>query len=105
MAIRKQIAELLGLKSQPVAVKFQSSAPADVPRIDSAAVSGCTYWKYAAEGRTFYTEAADHYGCPIGVERATLGRVFPIGATRHSGRVDARHARWCRALKRHRDRL
>ena len=66
MAIRNQIADLLGLKSQPVAVTFQSSAPAGVPRIDSPAVSGCTYWKYAAEGRTFYTEAADHYGCPIG---------------------------------------
>ena len=66
MSNRNQITELLGLKSQPVAVKFQRSPPAGVPRIDVAAVSGCTYWKYAAERRTFYTEAADHYGCPIG---------------------------------------
>ncbi len=66
MTNKTQLAALLGLKSQPVAVKFQSSPPAGVPRIDAAALSGCTYWKYAAEGRTFYTEAADHYGCPIG---------------------------------------
>jgi uncharacterized protein (DUF169 family) len=58
--------ELLGLQRSPVAVAFQSSAPDGMPRIDQSAVSGCTYWKLAAEGRTFYTEAADHYGCPVG---------------------------------------
>ena len=61
-----QINELLGLRRQPVAVKFQRSAPEGMARVDEAAVSGCAYWKRAAEGRTFYTEAADHYGCPIG---------------------------------------
>jgi uncharacterized protein (DUF169 family) len=61
-----RIGELLGLRSQPVAVKFQDKAPAGMPRIDHVAPSGCTYWKYAAEGRAFYTEAADHFGCPIG---------------------------------------
>src|SRR5205807_6622621 len=35
-------------------------------RVDAAGPSGCTYWKYAAEGRTFYTEAPDHYNCPVG---------------------------------------
>src|SRR5262249_49473571 len=32
----------------------------------SAAPSGCTFWKRASEGKTFYTEASDHYNCPIG---------------------------------------
>jgi uncharacterized protein (DUF169 family) len=58
--------ELLGLRREPVAVKFQQSPPAGIPRVDEAAASGCTYWKLAAEGRSFYTVAADHYGCPIG---------------------------------------
>ncbi len=61
-----RIAELLELSTQPIAVKFQDTAPAGTPRIDQPAPSGCTYWKYAADGRTFYTEASDHYGCPIG---------------------------------------
>jgi uncharacterized protein (DUF169 family) len=61
-----RIFELLGLKRQPVAVKFQDTPPPGVSRIARRAPSGCTYWKYAAEGRTFYTEAPDHYGCPIG---------------------------------------
>jgi uncharacterized protein (DUF169 family) len=35
-------------------------------RVQAPAPSGCSYWKYAALGQTFYTEAADHYHCPIG---------------------------------------
>jgi uncharacterized protein (DUF169 family) len=62
----RQLQELLGLSTTPVAVTFQASAPAGVPRIDAAGPSGCTYWKLAGEGRTFYTEASDHYNCPIG---------------------------------------
>ena len=60
------LAELLELKRQPIAIAFRESAPEGIARVDSAAPSGCTYWKYAAEGRTFYTDASDHYGCPIG---------------------------------------
>ena len=66
MGAARQITELLELRRPPVAVAFLETAPEGVPRVDVAAPSGCTYWKYAAEGRTFYTEASDHYGCPIG---------------------------------------
>jgi uncharacterized protein (DUF169 family) len=58
--------DLLGLRRSPVAVTFRDTAPAGVPRIDSTGPSSCSYWKLAGEGRTFYTEAADHYNCPIG---------------------------------------
>lgn len=61
-----KVNDLLGLRRQAVAVKFQQSAPTGVPRIDESAVAGCSYWKLAAEGRTFYTKAEDHFGCPIG---------------------------------------
>lgn len=37
-----------------------------MPRVSAAAPSSCTYWKRAAEGQTFYTEAADQLNCPIG---------------------------------------
>lgn len=58
--------ELLRLKRPAVAVRFQPAAPAGISRIEKTAASGCSYWKLAAEGRTFFTEAADHFGCPIG---------------------------------------
>jgi uncharacterized protein (DUF169 family) len=61
-----QLQTLLGLTWPPVAVAFQPHAPAGIQRIGAAGPSGCTYWKLAAEGKTFYTEAADHYNCPIG---------------------------------------
>ena len=61
-----RLIELLDLRREPVAVKMQDTAPDGIPRIDKSAVSGCTYWKLASEGQAFYTEASDHYGCPIG---------------------------------------
>ena len=67
--------ELLGLHRRPVAVKFQESAPEGIARINETAASGCVYWKLAAEGRTFYTESADHFGCPIGAH--THGIALP----------------------------
>jgi len=71
-----QLAELLGLERQPVAITFRESAPDGVSKIETAAPSGCTYWKFAAEGQTFYTEASDHYGCPIGAH--THGVDLPV---------------------------
>ena len=61
-----RLKSLLGLASNPVAVAFSDAPPAGLARIESPAASGCTYWKLAAEGRAFYTEAADHLGCPVG---------------------------------------
>ena len=57
---------LLGLQWPPIAVAFQANPPPDLQRVGTAGPSGCTYWKLAAEGKSFYTEAADHYNCPIG---------------------------------------
>src|SRR5438445_6454965 len=58
--------ELLGLKMPPVAIAFREVAPANVPRIEASAPAGCGYWRLAAEGKVFYTEASDHYRCPVG---------------------------------------
>ena len=57
---------VLGPGSTAVAVTFQASAPAGVARVDRPGPAGCAYWKLAGEGRIFYTEAADHYNCPVG---------------------------------------
>ncbi len=62
----KQIQQLLNLETAPVAVTFHDTQPDGVSRVEKAEASGCTYWRRAAEGKTFYTEASDHYNCPIG---------------------------------------
>jgi uncharacterized protein (DUF169 family) len=61
-----QLKELLELDLPPVAITFRDQPPAGVPRIASPAPAGCGYWKLAAEGQVFYTEAVDHYTCPVG---------------------------------------
>ena len=62
----EQLQELLELDTAPIAVTFHKSQPNDVSRVEKVEASGCTYWKRASEGKTFYTEASDHYNCPIG---------------------------------------
>lgn len=62
----RQLQELLGLQLPPVAITFRDTAPPGVSRIEAAALAGCAYWRQAAEGKVFYTEASDHYSCPVG---------------------------------------
>ena len=62
----RQLQDLLGLRRPPVGVSFCAEAPAGVPHVAAAGASSCTYLKLAAEGKSFWTAAADHYNCPIG---------------------------------------
>ncbi len=61
-----QLEELLGLKTPAIAVAFLATPPTGVPHVNGAGPSSCTYWKRAADGQTFYTDAADQLNCPIG---------------------------------------
>jgi len=60
------LSNLLGLTCAPIGITFRASAPAGVPRVERPGPAGCAYWKLAAEGQVFYTEAADHHNCPVG---------------------------------------
>ena len=62
----KTLQDQLQLTSYPIAMAFQEKAPEGIPRIPTAGPAGCSYWKLASEGQVFYTEASDHYACPIG---------------------------------------
>ncbi|MDE0553587.1 MAG: DUF169 domain-containing protein, partial [Candidatus Poribacteria bacterium] len=62
----EQIQQLLHLETVPVAITFHETHPDNVPQTEKVEASGCTYWRRAAEGKTFRTEASDHYNCPIG---------------------------------------
>src|SRR5690349_16541123 len=62
----QQIHDLLDLSLAPVAISFRQAPPSGVTRVPKREASGCTYWRQAAEGATFYTEPSDHYGCPVG---------------------------------------
>ncbi len=64
--IEDRITKAIGLSKRPVAISFVAEPPAGVRRYDAMAPSGCTFWKVAAEGRSFYTEQAHHYNCAVG---------------------------------------
>jgi uncharacterized protein (DUF169 family) len=61
-AIHRTLPEL----PEPVAITFTDTAPAGLQRTANPAPSGCTYWRHAADGASFYTVAADHENCAIG---------------------------------------
>lgn len=65
-AIEQRITKSLGLQKRPVAVKFGDAPPSGVEKFAGTEPSGCSFWRLAAAGRTFYTVPSDHYNCPIG---------------------------------------
>lgn len=64
--LEQHLSEMLKLQRRPVAVTFQDSAPAGVIKFAGTEPSGCSFWRIAAEGRTFYTVPSDHYHCSVG---------------------------------------
>jgi uncharacterized protein (DUF169 family) len=54
------------LNRRPVAIAFGESAPAGVAPLNGTQPSGCSFWRLASAGKTFYTVPSDHYNCPIG---------------------------------------
>jgi len=45
---------------------FRETPPAGVPQFTGVEPSGCSFWRLAAGGKTFYTIPSDHYNCAIG---------------------------------------
>lgn len=94
--LERVLTENVGLSRRPVAVAFRDTAPAGVSKFGGTAPSGCTFWRLASEGQTFYTVPSDHYNCAIGsythniplpAERAkeledTLGFMTSLGYVR-----------------------
>ena len=64
--IERDLMGQLSLTHRPVAVTSLKTAPAGVEKYEGVQPSGCSFWRLASQGRTFYTVAADHYNCPIG---------------------------------------
>jgi uncharacterized protein (DUF169 family) len=64
--MERQFVDNLRLDRRPVAITFCSTAPTGVAKFSGEAPSGCSFWRMASDGRTFYTIASQHYNCPIG---------------------------------------
>lgn len=75
--------------NRAIALTFPSDEPYGLAQAPLPQPSGCTFWKLAAEGRVFYTEASDHFGCAVGAY--THGATLPeIQERELSGLIDDR---------------
>jgi uncharacterized protein (DUF169 family) len=79
--------DALELELAPVAIAFLDAAPDGIDRVDTATPAGCGFWRLARD-RVFYTEAADHAGCPIGV--LTMGLEADPDVQEQAGELVAR---------------
>ncbi|HXN63746.1 MAG TPA: DUF169 domain-containing protein [Candidatus Acidoferrales bacterium] len=91
--LEQRFMEKTRMQRRPVAVTFLDAPPKGVEAFSGTEPSGCSFWRLAAEGRTFYTMPADHFNCavgsythniPLSPEREketeeTLGLMFQIG--------------------------
>ncbi len=66
MLVERTLNTELELTRRPVAVSFLDAPPAGVAKFEGSEPSGCSYWRLAGKGRSFYTVPSDHYNCPIG---------------------------------------
>jgi uncharacterized protein (DUF169 family) len=92
-ALEQRIGAAVKVMRRPVAVTFLDAAPANVEKFSGTEPSGCSFWRLAAGGRTFYTVPENHFNCAVGAythnitlspEReketeATLKMMFDLG--------------------------
>src|ERR1700676_841415 len=64
--LETRFAVAVKLERRPVAVTYLDSAPGGVEKFEGSEPSGCSFWRVAADGRTFYTVPADHFNCAVG---------------------------------------
>ena len=64
--VDEHISKVLGPSVRPVAVAFLDAEPAGVKKYEGTQPSGCSFWRLAAEGRTFYTVPENHFNCAVG---------------------------------------
>jgi uncharacterized protein (DUF169 family) len=95
-SVEQRLQEVLGLTRRPVALAFRDEPPEGPSPFAGSEPSSCSFWRIAAQGKSFYTVPSDHYNCPVGSythnvplpeERAhelddTLGLMSQIGYVR-----------------------
>lgn len=64
--MEQKLQQILHSRCRPVAIAFAAAPPEGVAKFEGSEPSSCSYWRLAAEGRTFYTVSRDHQNCPIG---------------------------------------
>jgi uncharacterized protein (DUF169 family) len=64
--LEQRILKVIKTGVRPVAVAFLDAEPAGVKKFEGTQPSGCSFWRLAAEGHTFYTIPENHFNCAVG---------------------------------------
>jgi uncharacterized protein (DUF169 family) len=64
--LEQRISGAVKLEQRPVSVAFLDAPPAGVSRFAGTEPSGCSFWRLAASGKTFYTLPENHFNCAVG---------------------------------------
>jgi uncharacterized protein (DUF169 family) len=64
--LETKFAGAVAMERRPVAVAYLDAAPNGVERFEGSEPSGCSFWRVAADGRTFYTVPENHFNCAVG---------------------------------------
>ena len=92
-ALEQQIAKVVKSSVRPIGVAFLDEEPSGVKKYEGTQPSGCSFWRLAAQGRTFYTLPENHFNCAVGAythnislsadrekeTEATLKMMFDLG--------------------------
>ena len=62
----REFVAFLRPERRAITVTFLDAPPAKVEKFDGSEPSGCSFWRLAAQGRTFYTVPQNHFNCAVG---------------------------------------
>jgi uncharacterized protein (DUF169 family) len=65
-ALEEKISKAVTLSRRAVAVAFLDTPPASLQKFDGSEPSGCSFWRLAASGKSFYTVPENHFNCAVG---------------------------------------
>ena len=65
-ALEENILKTVEMSVRPVALAFLDAEPAGLKKFEGPQPSGCSFWRPAAQGHTFYTVPENHFNCAVG---------------------------------------
>jgi uncharacterized protein (DUF169 family) len=64
--LEQSLGAALKPQRRPITVTFLDAPPAQVEKFEGTQPSGCSFWRLAAQGRSFYTQPENHFNCAVG---------------------------------------
>jgi uncharacterized protein (DUF169 family) len=76
--LEERISAAIKLPRRAIAVGFLDSVPAGLEEFKGTEPSGCSFWRLAASGKSFYTVPENHFNCAVGAYTHNI----PLSAAR-----------------------